>query len=123
VGGITAKVDPNRPITIDMGEAGWLKSYDSPDARFARVSDDWAVDAAKWNVQPYTQELGIGLNGSARVGTGNMLEDEKAQGTCHIAIGSYRSHTDFLIERPTINVTYSDGSKKSIIINGKLQMD
>jgi hypothetical protein len=123
VGGITATVNPNEPITIELSEGGWLKSYDSPDARFRRISDAWAADAARWNVQPYTQELGIGLNDRARVGTGNMLEDEKAKGTCHVAIGSYRSHTDFLIDKPTISITYGNGSKKSIIIDGKLQMD
>jgi hypothetical protein len=123
VGGITATVNPNQPITIEVGEDGWLESYDSPDARFRGISDAWTVDAARWNVQPYTQELGIGLNDRARVGTGNMLEDEKAKGTCHIAIGSYRSHTDFLIDRPAIDVAYSEGSRKSIMIDGKLQMD
>jgi len=75
VGGIIATVNPDQPIVIEVGEDGWLKSYDSPDARFRRINDDWTVDAAKWNVQPYTQELGIGLNDRARAGTGNMLED------------------------------------------------
>jgi len=123
VGGITATVDPKKAITIDVGADGWLKSYSSPDPRFIRIKDDWAVDAAKWNVQPYTQELGIGLNDKARIGTGNLLEDEKAKGTCHVAVGSYRSHTDFLIDRPTIKITYENSSTRSIMIDGKLQKD
>lgn len=30
--------------------------------------------------------------------------------------------TDFLIDKPTINVAQSNGSRKSIIIDGKIQM-
>ncbi|MGA3406633.1 MAG: hypothetical protein ABSD49_12945 [Candidatus Bathyarchaeia archaeon] len=122
VGGITATVDPKQPITIVVKSDGWLESYDSPDVRFKRVKDNWTADAAKWKVQPYTQELGIGFNDRARIGTGNLLEDEKAKGTCHVAIGSYRSHTDFLIDRPTIKVTYMNGSVKAIMVDGKLRM-
>jgi len=122
VGGITATVNPEAPISIDVDSDGWLKSYDSPDPRFRRIREDWTVDAAKWKVRPYTQELGIGLNTRARVGTGNLLEDEKATGTCHVAVGSYRSHTDFLIDKPTLKVTYRNSSVKSIMKDGKLDL-
>lgn len=55
-------------------------------------------------------ELGIGTNSSAKV-TGEVLEDEKVLGTCHIAIGNNLSyggsndvpiHLDGVIKRPTI---------------------
>jgi leucyl aminopeptidase (aminopeptidase T) len=55
-------------------------------------------------------ELGIGLNRSATI-IGNMLEDEKVYGTCHIAIGANYDndaraliHLDGLIKNPTITV-------------------
>lgn len=71
-------------------------------------------------------ELGIGLNKNAKI-VGNMLEDEKVYGTCHIAIGSNYDedaksliHLDGLIKSPTIFVKYEDGSEKEIIRNGNI---
>ena len=61
-------------------------------------------------------EFGIGLNPRAKV-TGNILEDEKAKGTSHIAFGNNRSfggrvevpsHLDFVFFQPRIMV---DGVK------------
>lgn len=55
-------------------------------------------------------ELGIGTNYKAEI-TGNILEDEKVMGTCHIAFGNNRHfggkvdvpfHRDFVIKNPTI---------------------
>ena len=57
-------------------------------------------------------ELGIGLNPRARV-TGNVLEDEKAAGTAHVALGnnvsfggivSCPSHLDFVLFDPVITI-------------------
>ncbi len=55
-------------------------------------------------------ELGIGFNPKARI-TGCVLEDEKAKGTAHIALGNNKSfggriscpcHLDFVFLKPTI---------------------
>ncbi|MFQ6107315.1 MAG: aminopeptidase [Thermoplasmata archaeon] len=71
-------------------------------------------------------ELGIGLNQKAKI-VGNMLEDEKVYGTCHIAIGSNYdediksfTHLDGLIWYPTITASYPDGSQETIMRDGKL---
>lgn len=71
-------------------------------------------------------ELGIGLNPAAVI-TGNMLEDEKAFRTCHFAIGeNYDNdapaliHLDGVIREPTIEITYEDGSKRTVLQNGDL---
>ncbi len=71
-------------------------------------------------------ELGIGVNPGAVI-TGNMLEDEKALGTAHLAFGNNadfpgggnnnsKIHRDYLFYRPTIEVTYTDNSKRAIIL-------
>ena len=61
-------------------------------------------------------EFGIGLNPEARV-TGNVLEDEKALGTCHFAFGTNISfggkvkapvHIDAVLYKPEI---YLDGKR------------
>lgn len=72
-------------------------------------------------------ELGIGLNPAAKI-TGNMLEDEKAFKTCHIAIGeNYDNdanaliHLDGVIKNPTIDFIYQDGSRRRILDEGVIQ--
>jgi len=74
-------------------------------------------------------ELGIGLNPRARL-TGNLLEDEKAGGTAHIAFGnnidmpggknSSKTHRDFLFYRPTIEVALKGGETRTVIKEGEL---
>jgi len=68
-------------------------------------------------------EFGIGTNEKAQI-TGNILEDEKVIGTCHIALGNntgfggkvdVQLHLDGIIKKPTIWV-----DNKKIMNNGKL---
>ena len=73
-------------------------------------------------------ELGIGLNPAANI-TGNMLEDEKAFHTCHFAIGeNYDNdapsliHLDGVVRNPTITLTYADGTSRTILQDGALQI-
>jgi len=74
-------------------------------------------------------ELGIGINPKACI-TGNMLEDEKALGTAHLAFGNNadfpgggnnnsKIHRDYLFYRPTINIICADRSTHRIMENGK----
>lgn len=72
-------------------------------------------------------EFGIGINPKARI-TGNLLEDEKAGRTAHIAFGNNetmpggknrsKTHRDFLFHKPTIDVTYKDGSRRTVMKDG-----
>ncbi len=71
-------------------------------------------------------ELGIGLNPAARV-TGNMLEDEKILGTCHIAIGSNYDrdaeafiHLDCIVKSPTITVIGASARRRVILRAGRM---
>ncbi len=77
-------------------------------------------------------ELGIGLNPRARI-TNNMLEGEKAGGTVHVAFGNNdgmpggqnrsQTHRDFLMKRATIEVTYTDGSTRTLVRDGRVLSD
>lgn len=71
-------------------------------------------------------ELGIGLNPAATI-TGNMLVDEKAYRTCHIAIGSNYDedaraliHLDGIMRNPTIVAVDSNGNETVILKDGDL---
>lgn len=76
-------------------------------------------------------ELGIGINPSARL-VNNMLEDEKAFRTAHIAFGNNSEfpggqnnsqvHHDFLFHRPTLTVTYRDGTRRALLENGEFRV-
>jgi aminopeptidase len=72
-------------------------------------------------------ELGIGLNPEAEI-VGNMLQDEKAFGTCHFAIGhNYDAdapaliHLDGLVTKPTITAILPGGKEVLIEKDGELQ--
>ena len=72
-------------------------------------------------------ELGIGLNRSTRI-LGNMLNDEKVYGTCHLAIGrNYDEdaptllHLDCLVRRPTIRLTFAGGEAVTLMRDGQLE--
>jgi len=74
-------------------------------------------------------ELGIGLNPGAQL-SGNLLEDEKALQTAHIAFGNNeemdggqnrsKTHRDFLFYKPTMKVSYKDGSSQILIREGEI---
>lgn len=87
------------------------------------TSDDGAI--YKRNSR-HIGELGIGLNPSAKI-IGNMLLDEKAYNTCHIAIGSNYDddansliHLDCVCKNPTIIATMADGSTTILLEKGLL---
>jgi leucyl aminopeptidase (aminopeptidase T) len=104
-------------ITVEKGFA--VKIEGKKDAKelfrvLKKVKDKNAFNIA---------EFGIGANDKARL-TGNILEDEKAIGTCHIALGKNSSfggkvdvpiHIDTVFRKPTV---YVDGKK--IMKDGKL---
>ncbi len=70
-------------------------------------------------------EIGIGLNPEAGIG-GNLLEDEKAYNTCHLAIGyNYDDvpaliHLDGLITKPSIFIICKNGQKKELMREGEI---
>ena len=73
----------------------------------------------------YLCELGIGTNPTARI-TGNVLEDEKKYGTCHIAFGTNSNfggtisagvHIDAVTTKPNV---FIDG--KLLVSNGDIHL-
>jgi len=95
------------PLTITVKD-GFIVGLESKDkALVKRVKELTGVDREA----SLSGEFGIGLNPMARL-TGNLLEDEKAARTLHIAFGNNRdmpggqnnsvTHRDFLFKAPSI---------------------
>jgi aminopeptidase len=116
-----------KPLKIQV-KNGKIEGFESQDKDLVKkVKELSSVD----EMASVIGELGIGLNPGARI-TGNLLEDEKAFQTVHIAFGnnldmpggknSSKTHRDYLIGQPTLTVTYQDGSQKVLIKEGDLQI-
>jgi aminopeptidase len=108
-------------ITVDSGRIAQVQCGD-PDF-LARVETLLAIDGEA----RVLGELGIGINPGARL-TGNLLEDEKAFRTAHIAFGNNeempggrnrsKTHRDFLFKDPTIVIHNIDGHAFRIVEDG-----
>lgn len=108
-------------ITVDNGQ---VVNVECADVDFkARVEELLALDEEAKTLG----EFGIGINPGARI-TGNLLEDEKAFRTAHIAFGNNeempggknrsRTHRDFLFRDPTIVIHNVDGNAFRIVEDG-----
>jgi aminopeptidase len=117
-GGYTGKLNPEKPIAIQFRD-GVLTDFKCEDKMLNSIKEDILTSQKRYGLPTVLEEVGIGLNEKARV-TGNMLEDEKIRGTCHLAPGNIRCHVDMLVDKPTIMVCYIDGTMKEIIRNGDL---
>lgn len=112
------------PVTIEVVD-GKLTSIQGDDQKLIdRIEELMSID----DEASIIGELGIGINPEARV-TGNILEDEKAVGTVHVAFGNNiemggkngsRTHRDFHVLMPTLTIEFQDGQTRDIIINGNL---
>jgi len=116
-----------KPLKITV-QAGKIKGLESEDKELVtKVEKLSSVD----EMASVIGELGIGMNPKARI-TGNLLEDEKALRTIHIAFGNNqdmpggqnksKTHRDYLMNSPTLTVTYEDGRKETLIRQGDLQI-
>lgn len=104
-------------ITMEKGRATSIRGEQA--RRLRRMLDSVGPDA--YNLA----EFGVGTNPAARL-IGNVLEDEKVLGTCHIALGDNSTfggkiragiHLDGIILRPTIKL---DGTV--IMRDGKFRL-
>ena len=112
------------PIKVYL-EKGRITKFESEDKKQEkRITELQSVDEDSMVIG----ELGIGINPGAVI-TGNMLEDEKALGTAHLAFGNNadfpgggnnnsKIHRDYLFYRPTIDVMYNDRSSRKIMDKG-----
>jgi aminopeptidase len=111
-------------LSFEGGRLTRITPADKPPARWlhnTQIAKAQAAGDLNWS---NLAEIGIGLNPAMEHLTGNMLLDEKAAGTAHIALGSSffmggmvdaSIHCDLVTQRPTIHI---DG--KPIVERGHL---
>lgn len=110
---VALTVEKGRVVAVRCDDATWTK----------RITELLDTDEGARTIA----ELGIGLNPRARL-VGIMLEDEKAERTAHVAFGSNigmpggvnhsATHIDYLVHRPTITATKSDGTTAALVDDG-----
>lgn len=113
-----------QPLKISI-KNGKVANFDSEDKNLInKITELTEIDEDAKKIG----ELGIGVNPKARI-KGNMLEDEKAIGTAHIALGNNEDfpggqnkskiHRDYLFYKPTIEAFYKDKKNKIIVKDGE----
>lgn len=117
-GGYPGRINPEKPLIASFHD-GILTDLHCSDSALDGIRRDILDSQSNYGLTTVLEEIGIGLNEKARV-TGNMLEDEKIKGTCHIAPGNVRCHVDMLVREPTIVGYSSDGVVKEIMRKGIL---
>jgi len=115
--------------TVKNGFVQKLNTDESDDAKILSETIEQGAKASKPEYAKNAKnlgEIGIGLNTAAEI-TGNMLEDEKAFRTCHIAIGQNYDddapaliHLDGLVRKPTIELFFTDGTSLVIQKDGEI---
>ena len=110
-------------ITVAGGRAVSVTSDDG--VLTARVEELMDTDDGARSVC----ELGIGLNPGARL-VGNMLEDEKALRTLHVAFGGNQGmpggentssmHMDYLVHRPDLTAVFASGREMQVLKDGEI---
>lgn len=105
------------PVSLTVREGNLVEATGANGARLMELLTAHGIDGTN------VAELGIGTNEEAIL-TGNILEDEKILGTCHVAFGASAAiggtvqvpvHLDCIVLEPTIEV---DG--ETILSGGEL---
>ncbi|MFH1426218.1 MAG: hypothetical protein ABIG66_02180 [Candidatus Kerfeldbacteria bacterium] len=131
---------PSKPFAIDIRD-GYVQRIEQSCAEAKNCSDmvqrarrqatrmDGRVSASVakqyYKYARLVGEFAIGVNPNARI-VGDILEDEKASGTAHIAIGSSYDgeraliHLDLVVRRPEISFVYPKGTEKIIVRSGSV---
>jgi len=117
------------PICINVKDGKVVKVEGDDKKAVQVVIDTQATDT----MAKHVGEFAFGLNPKARI-VEEFLESEKVGSAIHVAFGSNMdypgvvannsaTHQDFLVDKPTVTVTYSDGRTRIIMENGKLMID
>ena len=117
------------PICINVKDGKVVKVEGDDKKAVQVVLDTQTTDT----MAKHVGEFAFGLNPKARI-VEEFLESEKVGSAIHVAFGSNidypgvvannsATHQDFLVDKPTVTVTYTDGRTRTIMEDGKLKID
>jgi leucyl aminopeptidase (aminopeptidase T) len=116
------------PICVKVKDGKVVKVEGDDKDAVKVVLDTQATDT----MAKHVGEFAFGLNPKARI-VEEFLESEKVGSAIHVAFGSNidypgvvannsATHQDFLIDKPTVTVTYTDGRKLKVMEDGKIRL-
>ena len=114
-------VEPDKPIKITLRD-GIVTYFHSDDEAFKPVFDEWMKRELEYSLPTILEEVGIGINDKARRSK-KLLETEKLGGTIHFAPGHVKSHADFIVDKPTVTLTYGKNRRRTLMKDGVLKLD
>lgn len=124
VGGI-GRIKGNVTITVKNGKAKSVQHANK------KVLDSIKRALATDRMSSFVGEFAFGLNPHASL-VNEFLEIEKIMGTVHIAFGNNidypggknnsKNHMDFLMTKPTVDVTYENGRTRNIMKKGQFRV-
>jgi aminopeptidase len=114
------------PITLEVKEGRVEEVRGEAKKAVQAVIDTQATDRMARQVG----EFAFGLNPKARI-VQEFLESEKVGNAIHVAFGNNMdypgtvanisaTHQDFLVDKPTVTVTYANGITRTVMTNGKI---
>jgi leucyl aminopeptidase (aminopeptidase T) len=115
-----------QPVTITT-KRGRVVSVECKDKNALKIiQDTQAID----EMAKHVGEFAFGLNPKARI-VQEFLESEKVGNAIHVAFGNNMdypgiaannsaTHQDFLVNKPTVTVTYVNGEEKVVMRDGKV---
>ncbi|MFX1483386.1 MAG: aminopeptidase [Promethearchaeota archaeon] len=125
IGGI-GPIEKPLSLEVDKGEVVKVESEDKN--ALSIVNETQAID----NMAKHVGEFSFGLNPKARI-VEEFLESEKVGNAIHVAFGNNMdypgvsmnnsaTHQDFLVSKPTVKITYSDGRTLVVMKDGNLRV-
>jgi len=115
------------PVEIVAKEGKALKVASKNNAVLKGIEETLATD--EWS--SIVGEFAFGINPKARF-VEEFLEAEKIYGTVHIAFGDNldypggrnpsKNHMDFLMSKPSVNITKANGESAVILVNGRFNI-
>ncbi|MFX1408560.1 MAG: aminopeptidase [Promethearchaeota archaeon] len=117
------------PIEINTKNGKVVKINSEDSEALEIVKSTQATD----QMAKYVGEFAFGLNPKARL-VQEFLESEKVGNAIHVAFGhnmdypgvvanNSATHQDFLVNKPRVEITYSNGETRIVMDNGKLKLD
>ncbi|MHA1135335.1 MAG: aminopeptidase [Candidatus Thorarchaeota archaeon] len=117
------------PICVSVKDGKVVKVEGDDKKAVQVVLDTQAIDT----MAKHVGEFAFGLNPKARI-VEEFLESEKVGSAIHVAFGSNidypgvvannsATHQDFLVDKPTVTITYTDGRTRTIMEDGELKID